>query len=1134
MTARTYRRRRPGAVLRGMAALATLVLLVAGLPLALYKLGGDPLPGHVPAWHQVSALLLHRDNGSVFLGAVRDVSWIAWVLFTAAVAAEAQAALRGRRAPRLRLGGMQNAASWLVAVAALAFAGPPGAVLASAPAPVTVVSAVHAGLSPSGPAAASPDRPADPTAADPSAPQVMSMGLSQMVTVRSGDCLWTIAQRYLGNGDRYPEIVSLNLGHEMGDGQRFTDPSVVWPGWVLQLPAGPAAASPSSASATPVGQGATRHGGHVSGHSQFSGPHPAAGASAPASEAESVPPVWPTPAAHSPGTASRPLPARSDAAEVSELNRIPSAAVFGAGVLVGGVSVALARMRRRQRQARRRGRRIPLPASAPVIAAEQRLRAAAHAYATAPEWEPLHDGAGAGPGLYDDAGAGPGLYDDAGAGPGLYDDAGAGPGLYDDAGAGPGLYDAADPAAGIYDGAAPPNGRWYPGDGPPRGDGAAADPAPPYDGAAAGPARRQDPPDPERLRGPATALRAVLSRLGSGLVAGGQPMPGITAVWVHRSGLELLLDSPASEPPPRPFAVPGGRQGMAWQLELPRHAPPAPLRAAEAGDLLPGLVTAGVVADGGFLLIDLEYLKVTTVDGPADLADLVLASAAAELTTSQLAGWYDLILAGFPELDPVDGRATSCASLAEALDLLASKAVALRRRLADADRCDVRRRRIEEPGDEDWALTLLVSRTAPTGEQLAMLLDLASDPGGIAALMVGGTDVPEGHPAPASFRLSPDPARPGGIVGHLAPLHLDVWPQPLSRADYQSLTSLFATAAEPGDVPADQPPYDGSSWPPVPGLVGLERPPEADLAGPDPAEAEAEAEARDAGYSPASGRHARQAPSVRPGPPGRGDGDHAGPAPVLRIGVMGTFTVNGSPAALQPAQSQLVLALALNGRDGLSNAQLCYLLGADPDHPKPTDSLRQLIVRTRRQLGRAADGREWIEHLGAGQYALHPDATFDWAEFEELSERGIAGRDVGCLRDALTLIRGKPFTGCYHWWLDLAFTETVRAQIVDAAGLLAELELAVGDPSASARAARTGLAGDIAAEQMWRALMRAEHAAGNLAGVREAWSRCLDTMTDIAADGEPHPDTVALYQELIGDRSPSAWMRGAGEVGGLR
>jgi DNA-binding SARP family transcriptional activator len=515
---------------------------------------------------------------------------------------------------------------------------------------------------------------------------------------------------------------------------------------------------------------------------------------------------------------------------------------------------------------------------------------------------------------------------------------------------------------------------------------------------------------------------------------------------------------------------------------------------------MPGLLTAGTAADGGYLLIDLEYLRVTTLDGPADLADLVLSTAAAELTTSQLAGWYDLVLAGFGELEPVDGRATSCATLAEALDLLAAKAVALRRRLGGADRADIRRCRLAEPGDEDWALTLLVSRLAPTSDQLAMLADLAADPGGIAALVAGGADVPEGHPAPASFRLRRDPAQPGGIAGHISPLHLDVSPQPLSRADYDALASLFQTAADLRDVAPDEPPYDGSSWPPAPELIGLQEPP--------PEDAPAEESAGTPAGQPAC--------------------DDPGREPALRIGVLGTFTVNGAPAALQPAQSQLILALALNGRDGLSNAQLCYLLGADPDHPKPSDSLRQLIVRTRRQLGRAADGQVWIEHLGAGQYALHRDAKFDWSDFEELSERGIAGRDPGRLREALALVRGKPFTGCYHWWLDIAFTETVRAQIVDTAELLAELELRVGDPSASARAARTGLAADVAAEQLWRALMRAEHAAGNLAGVREAWSRCLDTMTEISADGEPHPDTIALYQQLTGgDRAQPAWAQSA-------
>jgi DNA-binding SARP family transcriptional activator len=85
---------------------------------------------------------------------------------------------------------------------------------------------------------------------------------------------------------------------------------------------------------------------------------------------------------------------------------------------------------------------------------------------------------------------------------------------------------------------------------------------------------------------------------------------------------------------------------------------------------------------------------------------------------------------------------------------------------------------------------------------------------------------------------------------------------------------------------------------------------------------------------------------------------------------------------------------------------------------------------------------------------------------------------------------------------------------VDAAESLSEYELASGAPRAAAKAARSGLLAEPAAEQLWRAVMRAEHAAGNLAGVAEAWRRCLDAIEDIAPGGEPHPDTEALYRQL--------------------
>jgi DNA-binding SARP family transcriptional activator len=153
-------------------------------------------------------------------------------------------------------------------------------------------------------------------------------------------------------------------------------------------------------------------------------------------------------------------------------------------------------------------------------------------------------------------------------------------------------------------------------------------------------------------------------------------------------------------------------------------------------------------------------------------------------------------------------------------------------------------------------------------------------------------------------------------------------------------------------------------------------------------------------------------------------------------------------------------------------------------------------------------------HLGSGIYVPHDDIRLDWAAFSILVRRSRAEHDKGDLRAALELVRGEPFAECFYWWIDVALVETMRAEIVDAADLLAQLELAAGNADAAAWAARAGLTAEPAAEQLWRALMRAEDAAGNAAGVAEAWSACLDAITEIAPGGEPHPDTQRLYREL--------------------
>jgi hypothetical protein len=48
--------------------------------------------------------------------------------------------------------------------------------------------------------------------------------------------LYEIAERFLGDGDRFTEIFTLNKGRMQADGMALTDPEAIEPGWILLLP----------------------------------------------------------------------------------------------------------------------------------------------------------------------------------------------------------------------------------------------------------------------------------------------------------------------------------------------------------------------------------------------------------------------------------------------------------------------------------------------------------------------------------------------------------------------------------------------------------------------------------------------------------------------------------------------------------------------------------------------------------------------------------------------------------------------------------------------------------------------------------------------------------------------------------
>ena len=128
---------------------------------------------------------------------------------------------------------------------------------------------------------------------------------------------------------------------------------------------------------------------------------------------------------------------------------------------------------------------------------------------------------------------------------------------------------------------------------------------------------------------------------------------------------------------------------------------------------------------------------------------------------------------------------------------------------------DVRELRLAEPDDEDWGLTILVSRAEPSAEQMTRLLDLAVESwGGLAALVAGDVEAADGRMAPTVLQLAPDPQASDGIVANVAPLQITVRPRALSGAEYDAISLLLRAAADTNDVGAEDLPYAAYGAPP--------------------------------------------------------------------------------------------------------------------------------------------------------------------------------------------------------------------------------------------------------------------------------------------------------------------------------
>lgn len=235
-------RRSARQIVRGIAAALALLLAVAGLPALLYAAAGIPIPHHVPSPGQLTHTLTRRDDGTLFLSALLVVAWVGWAIFTISVALEVIAQVRGRavmRIPGLAIS-QQIAGAWVAAVAVLLLTSPqlpmrpaPHNVAALLPlrAPTVMSATLDAPI-------ASSNGHRTPTATPAPPPTLEQASIEKKIyDVRRGDTLWDIADRHLGDPERWREIARLNYDRPQPDGRSLTNSHWIYPGWRLLLPA---------------------------------------------------------------------------------------------------------------------------------------------------------------------------------------------------------------------------------------------------------------------------------------------------------------------------------------------------------------------------------------------------------------------------------------------------------------------------------------------------------------------------------------------------------------------------------------------------------------------------------------------------------------------------------------------------------------------------------------------------------------------------------------------------------------------------------------------------------------------------------------------------------------------------------
>ncbi|MFE6164074.1 hypothetical protein ACFQ7F_34745 [Streptomyces sp. NPDC056486] len=1090
------------AVLRALASLAVLAAAIAGLPLLLVKV--TPVVWET-SHDDLSHLLDRQDTGGAFLLVLVAVAWLGWAQFTFCTLREIPAQLRGRewRAPR-GLGSSQRLAAVLVGSILVLL--PTSTALASPANAVPPVAASHqAQQAPQTPQPMPAARAA--TTVDDGAPTYT------VRDVRPAESLWSIAEKELGDGERWRDIAQLNNGRTMVDGSAFHASTFLQPGWQLRMPETTAehANTPApqqearSVTVTPggtmwgiaekeLGDGAeyprifeeNRNAPQSDGATltdpdelragwKLTIPQPAA-PTEPDKPSDTAKPDAKAPGGSNDEADPEQGPGAADSSRPDQDREKPDTA-------------------QPPKDDRDQGsdREEHVPPAAPKPSAKPKEPAASPSAPTAKPANPSPSQPSQ-PSVPEREPAASADSDESEVG------------VREVAGIGLLLAGCLLAALGVK--RLLQRRRRKPGE----------TIAMPAEGV-----RLEQVLEASAEPGSVDLLDRALRTLGHHAARQNLDLPAVRGARVTARTVELLLDTEAAEPLAPFTAAADGR----WKLDETHPL----LTSTEAHDTpapYPGLVTLGTEPDGSQMLLNLPAVRCLLLDGDDEDVRDTARVIALEAATSAWCDHAEILTVGLgselPALLP-QGRMRVVPHLRAAQSELGELLLDYHQQTQDD----------EQPDPLPWLLICAAEATPHDAQHLADALATARD-------------LPVALVLPAKGARGAFPDAECLTAGAEAPQRLDALDSDviargsLTQEEYREFLEVLHTAEEPARAaegswqlvpPGPLDARDSSSGrSPAGAFAGLTVVPQAPFT--------ALSAAADATTSPSSVQ------VFTPGAPQENPADAAGTLPATprnlatptaegtepdtedptdldpdapEIQILGPVTVTGIQASGHGFKLALLAALLHFKPDGCTIDTAREAM--DPRSPWSKQTLQVRISELRNRLGADADGNLYLPKGRTGTYRLSPKVRSDWDRFQQLAKRGLAkGPTTGIadLETALGLVRGRPFDGADLTWAAARIQE-ILVRVTDVAHTLATWHSTAPRPDldAARRAVRIGLDIDDSAELLYQDWMLIEDKAANHRGVRTAYEtlRGVNQRLDVGME----PETEQVYDEIMSSRS---------------